>query len=201
EEVRGELGKVGVSDLMQTIASGKRTGFARVLQGKTRDVERTAHTESLHQDDEVGQFFFENGELIDAEVGRLRGESAMYRMMRWTQGRYRLKTMPQVRRRRRIRHAMNEVLAEGLERAERFDELYKQLPGLDEVYEVDLSSLANEVDDIPDEVRAMLRLFDGVRTLERIVLESRMGDLEALRVVERLHKRRQRMHAELGSDR
>src|SRR5690606_3825937 len=81
EEVRGELGKVGVSDLMQTIASGKRTGFARVLQGKTRDVERTAHTESLHQDDEVGQFFFENGELIDAEVGRLRGESAMYRMM------------------------------------------------------------------------------------------------------------------------
>jgi len=175
EELEGRLADITVIDLLQAIESGQKTGVVRVFE------------EGHHS----GSFFFEEGEIIDAEAGRLRGAPALHRMMRWSDGRYLVKYLPTMRRRRRIRRSTSDLLSDGLERLERWNTIAERMPSFDSVYEVDSSTLSGELSAIPDEVRSMLRLFDGLRTLEQVMLDAAMGDLEALRVIERFMNRGQ----------
>ena len=63
-----------------------------------------------------------------------------------------------------------------------------RLPPLETVFEVDFRGLAGRTDEIPDEIEDILRLFDGRRTLRRVIDDSGFPALEVLRVLCKLQE-------------
>ena len=72
----GSLADMGVVDLVQTFEIGRKTGIIR-LEG-----------------DRSGAIFFRDGRVIDAELGRLGGENAFYRMLNTFEGTVRRAVRP-----------------------------------------------------------------------------------------------------------
>src|SRR5690349_17731179 len=96
----GLLEDVAVVDLLQTIAVSGKSGVASVTRG-----ERQAW------------LYFEKGQVIDAEVGDLRGEEAVYRTITWTSGVFDLEFRA-IDRERVIDVPYQGLLMEGLRRVD-----------------------------------------------------------------------------------
>lgn len=164
----GSLTDMGVVDLVQTFEIGRKTGTIR-LEG-----ERT------------GTVFFREGRVIDAELGRLRGENAFYRMLNTFEGKFEVSFTP-VENPERIEVSTQGLLMEGMRRLDEWGRMLEQLPPLETVFELDYDQLADRLAEIPDEVNGLLRLFDGRRTLARVVDDSDFEDLAALGIISKLY--------------
>lgn len=164
----GSLADMGVVDLVQTFEIGRKTGVIK-LEG-----ERT------------GTVYFKEGRVIDAELGRLRGENAFYRMLNTFEGQFEVSFTP-VDRAERIEVSTQGLLMEGMRRLDEWGRMLEQLPPLETVFELDYDSLAERLAEIPDEVNGLLRLFDGRRSLARVVDDSDFEDLAALGIISKLY--------------
>jgi DNA-binding response OmpR family regulator len=78
----GSLEDVAVVDVLQTVAISGKSGVASVKRG-----EREALV------------YFDRGQIIDAEVGDLRGEEAVYRTITWATGTFDVEFRPVERER------------------------------------------------------------------------------------------------------
>jgi hypothetical protein len=56
--------------VLQTFEVSRKSGVARITDGGQREV----------------VVFFRDGKVVDAELGRLRGEEAVYRALLWSRG-------------------------------------------------------------------------------------------------------------------
>jgi len=164
----GSLSDLGVVDLVQTFEVGRKTGLIR-LEG-----ERS------------GGIFFRDGRVIDAELGRLAGENAFYRMLNTFEGNFEVQFVP-VDRQERIEVSTQGLLLEGMRRLDEWGRMLEQLPPLETVFEIDYRQLAERLSEIPDEVNGLLRLFDGRRSLSRVVDDSDFEDLAALGIISKLY--------------
>ncbi len=163
----GNLADMGVVDLVQTFELGRKTGTIRL------DGERT------------GLIFFREGKVIDAELGRLSGENAFYRMLNTFEGKFDLQFQA-VDRPERIEMSTQALLMEGMRRLDEWGRMLEQLPPLETVFELDYPQLSERLSEIPDEVNGLLRLFDGRRSLAKVVDDSDFEDLAALGIVSKL---------------
>ncbi|MBL8918537.1 MAG: response regulator [Myxococcaceae bacterium] len=164
----GNLSDMGVVDLVQTFEIGRKTGVIQILG------------------DRQGTVYFKEGRVIDAELGRLRGENAFYRMLNTFEGQFEVSFAP-VERAERIEVSTQGLLMEGMRRLDEWGRMLEQLPPLETVFELDYQSLADRLAEIPDEVNGLLRLFDGRRTLQRVVEDSDFEDLAALGIISKLY--------------
>ena len=165
----GDLADIGVVDLVQTIDLNRKSGIVHVV----------------NRDGRRGAIFFRDGRVIDAEVGRLSGAEAIYRLFSWSDGRFEVEFKP-IRRRDVIDLPSAALLMEGMRRLDEWTRLLEKLPPLDSVVEVDVRMLADQLVDLPDEMNGILRLCDGTRSLLAVVDDSDYPDLEALTVVSKL---------------
>jgi DNA-binding response OmpR family regulator len=165
----GSLEDMGVVDLLQTIEVSRKSGSARITQGKR---------EAL--------VYFRDGKLVDAEFGKLRGEEAIYRALLWTKGEFEFefKTIDNADV---IATSTQGLLMEGMRRVDEWGRLSEQLPSLDVVFDVDEATLLERLTEIPDELNAILRLLDGRRSLIDLIDESPFDDLSTLSVVSKLY--------------
>src|SRR5688572_4116812 len=165
----GSLEDVAVVDLLQTIAVSGKSGVASVKRG-----DREAH------------LYFQKGQLIDAEVGDLRGEEAVYRAITWTTGTFDLEF-------RAVDHAVvieastNALLMEGLRRVDELGRLAEQLPPENTLIDLDHDALLSRLNEIPDELNGVLRLIDGKRTLLDLIDDSPFDDLSTLTVLSKFY--------------
>ena len=164
----GSLSDLGVVDLVQTFEVGRKTGLIRL------DGERS------------GTIYFRDGRVIDAELGRLAGENAFYRMLNTFEGQFEVQFVP-VDRPERIEVSTQGLLLEGMRRLDEWGRMLEQLPPLETVFEIDYRQLADRLSEIPDEVNGLLRLFDGRRSLARVVDDSDFEDLAALGIISKLY--------------
>ncbi|HZJ52610.1 MAG TPA: response regulator, partial [Myxococcaceae bacterium] len=164
----GSLSDLGVVDLVQTFEVGRKTGLIRL------DGERS------------GTIYFRDGRVIDAELGRLAGENAFYRMLNTFEGNFEVQFVP-VDRPERIEVSTQGLLLEGMRRLDEWGRMLEQLPPLETVFEIDYRQLAERLSEIPDEVNGLLRLFDGRRPLSRVVDDSDFEDLAALGIISKLY--------------
>ncbi len=164
----GSLSDLGVVDLVQTFEVGRKTGLIRL------DGERS------------GTIYFRDGRVIDAELGRLAGENAFYRMLNTFEGNFEVQFVP-VDRPERIEVSTQGLLLEGMRRLDEWGRMLEQLPPLETVFEIDYRQLAERLSEIPDEVNGLLRLFDGRRSLARVVDDSDFEDLAALGIISKLY--------------
>lgn len=167
--ISGSLAELSVADLVQAVRlSGKACVVALDAGGARR-----------------GLLFARNGAIVDAHNGPLVGAEAVYRMFHWNEGRFLVDFRP-VPRRGRIEMSAEALRLEGLRRQEEWTRLSEQVPPLDDVYEVDFFRLAQCLGNVASEAQTLLRLFDGKRTLEAVIEESELSDLDALTQVEQL---------------
>jgi CheY-like chemotaxis protein len=166
----GLLADIGVIDLVQTIEVNRKSGVVHIA---TPDGRR-------------GELYFRDGQVIDAEAGRLSGPEAVYRLFSWTEGAFEVEFKP-LRQRNVIELSPQALLMEGMRRLEEWTRLLESTPPLEKVFEVDYHLLAERLAQLPDEVNGILRLFDGRRRLYEVIEDCDVPDLEALTVVGRLY--------------
>jgi CheY-like chemotaxis protein len=169
----GSLEGMGVVDLLQTIEMGRKSG-----------------TIAFDRKPFEGKMWFANGQITDATCGELEGEEAVYRLLTWEKGSFEIEFRPAEEvadHAVRIRVPTQGLLMEGMRRVDEWGRMLEQLPSIDAVFQVDFGELSDRLAELPDEVNALLRLFDGHRTAMQVVNDSSMGDLDALGAICRLY--------------
>ena len=73
----GSLEDMGVVDLLQTFEISRKTGVGKIGNGRRE-----------------ARIYFRDGKVVDAELGRLRGEEAVYRALIWTAGTFEVEFSP-----------------------------------------------------------------------------------------------------------
>ena len=164
----GSLEDMGVVDLLQTFEVSRKSGIARIGDG---------HREAI--------VYFRDGKVVDAELGRLRGEEAVYRALIWSSGNFEVEFRP-VSNDDVIPTSTQGLLMEGMRRVDEWGRLLEQLPPLATIFEIDHEQLVARLNEIPDELNGILRLFDGRRTLLDVVDDSPFEDLSTLSTVTKL---------------
>ena len=166
----GSLEDMGVVDLLQTFEVSRKSGVARITEPRGGRI----------------SVYFRDGKVVDAELGRLRGEEAVYRALIWSAGSFEVEFRP-VQNEDIIPTSTQGLLMEGMRRVDEWGRLLEQLPPLETVFEVDDAELSNRLNEIPDELNGILRLFDGRRTLFDIVDLSPFEDLSTLSTITKLY--------------
>ncbi|MBW2701246.1 MAG: response regulator, partial [Deltaproteobacteria bacterium] len=169
----GNLVDMGVVDLVQTIEMGRKTGIIHF----TSDDQPPIHC----------MVYFREGKVIDAELGGILGEMAFYRLLLWNGGTFEADFKASLKHQSVINISSQGLLMEGMRRMDEWGRMLELLPPLDAVFEVDYRELAERLSEIPDEINGVLRLFDGKRSLIRVVDDSDFDDLEALGVISKLY--------------
>ncbi len=160
---------MGVVDLIQTFELGRKSGVAR-----------------LHNGPNEATIYFKDGKVIDAVHGKLVGEEAVYRCLLWTGGSFDVDFEP-IDREEVILSSSQGLLMEGMRRVDEWGRLLEQLPPLETTFRVDSEQLAERLNEIPDELNGILRLFDSHRTLMDVVDESPFEDLSTLSTITKLY--------------
>jgi CheY-like chemotaxis protein len=165
----GSIQDMTVIDLLQTFEIARKSGSIAFRHGKA-----------------TGWVWFRDGKVIDAELGPLRGEEAVYRLLVWNEADFEVDfAMPD--REDVIEGTTSALVMEGMRRADEWGRLIEQLPALDTVYDVDHSALLDRLSEIPDELNGILRLLDGRRTLADVIDDSPFEDLSTLATLSKLY--------------
>jgi len=165
----GSLEDMGVVDLLQTFEVSRKSGVARITDARKREA----------------LIFFRDGKVVDAELGRLRGEEAVYRSLIWNSGIFEVEFKP-INNEDIIPTSTQGLLMEGMRRVDEWGRLCEQLPPLSTVFDIDHDELRERLNEIPDELNGILRLFGGRNTLVDVIDASPYEDLSTLSTVTKL---------------
>lgn len=167
--VQGRLSDLPPIDLLESLEHGRQSGVVRM---RTGDREATV--------------VFQDGEIIDARLRRLRGEEVIYRLLTWVSGAYEV-DLSDVDVAPTVEVSTRAIIEAGMRHAAEFRALSDQLPPLETVLQVDADAYARRADQIPEEIRAIVELVDGRRTLNDLLDESPFDDLSTLETVAKLY--------------
>ncbi len=165
----GSLEDMGLVDLLQTFEVSRKSGVAHVREPRGIEI----------------VIYFRDGKVVDAELGRLRGEEAVYRALIWSVGTFEVKFGP-VTNEDIIPTSTQGLLMEGMRRVDEWGRLLEQSPPLETIFDIDRDQLVERLSEIPDELNGILRLLDGRRTLLQVVDESPFEDLSTLSTITKL---------------
>ena len=165
----GSTQDMAVVDLLQTFEVSRKSGVCHLHGG----------TQSAH-------IYFRDGKVVDAELGRLRGEEAIYRTLIWNEAAFEVE-FKTIGNEDVIDGSTQALLMEGMRRVDEWGRLCEQLPPLTTVFEIDHQQLLERLNEIPDELNGILRLFDAERTLSQVVDDSPFEDLSTLSTITKLY--------------
>jgi CheY-like chemotaxis protein len=177
----GTLSNMGIVDVLQVMDAGNKSGTLRVVSDPVRS------GGFVEGDREEGVIFFRDGRPVDAQVGRLRGADAIYRLLLWEDGVFEAAFGP-VESEDVIGMSTQDILLEGLQRVDAWSQHLQGLPGLRSRLRVDLEILGRRRAPPPREVQDLIARFDGRRTLFEVIASSPLDELHTLRVLQALHE-------------
>lgn len=166
----GSTQDMAVVDLLQTFEVSRKSGVVHLRGGGGQE----------------GHIYFRDGKVVDAELGRLRGEEAIYRALIWNEATFEVE-FKTIANEDVIGGSTQAILMEGMRRVDEWGRLCEQLPSLATVFEIDHAQLLERLNEIPDELNGILRLFDGKRTLNDVVDDSPFEDLSTLSTISKLY--------------
>jgi CheY-like chemotaxis protein len=167
---QGSIQDMAVVDLLQTFEVSRKSGVVHVRNGESD-----------------ATILFREGKVVDAQLGRLRGEEAVYRTLIWNDGTFEVEFAAAVKGEDVIEVSTQGLLMEGMRRVDEWGRLLEQLPPLSTAFDVDHAQLLQRLNEIPDELNGILKLFDGKRTLLDVVDESPFEDLSTLSTITKLY--------------
>ncbi|MFO0667873.1 MAG: response regulator [Polyangiaceae bacterium] len=165
----GSSDDMSLVDLLQTFEMARKSGTLRLTQGNL-----------------TTQIFVREGKIIDAELGSLRGEEAVYRALVWPRAEFEVEFGP-ITREDVVGTTTQSILMEGLRRVDEWARLSEQIPPLETVFVLDPLQLQERLPEVPEELNGILRLFDGRRRIYDVVDESPFDDLSTLATISKLY--------------
>ncbi|MEM1023933.1 MAG: DUF4388 domain-containing protein [Myxococcota bacterium] len=177
----GTLANMGVVDLLQVMEAGRKTGVAKIVSDRVRS---GGFVEGQR---EQGLLFFRDGQVVDAELGRLRGPDAVFRMLLWEDGLFDVE-FGSVAREDAIQIPTQDLLLAGLQRVDEWSKYVDALPPLQARLRADLSALSQRRAAPPREVQDLISLFDGRRTLFEVIAQAPVDESKGLRIVAALQE-------------
>ena len=162
----GSVRDLGLVDVFQSLEGWRKSAIVRCQNGE-----------------QLARVWVKQGEVVDAELGALSGEAAFFRLLTWESGEFRV-DFSEVARETRIPDGTQAALAEAMRR---IDELARMAPlPMQAQLAVDVPRLEANLAELPDELNAVVRAFDGTRTLRAALDRVPMDDLSAMAAVQRL---------------
>ncbi|MBS2030562.1 MAG: DUF4388 domain-containing protein [Deltaproteobacteria bacterium] len=109
-EIEGSLKQMGIADLLQILAGNRRTG-------------RIELTSNGHR----GEIHLGDGRPVNARVGGVEGEKALFRLLSWREGSFAFTPLPTAPP-ARIDRGMEDALLEGMRQADEAARIAERLP-------------------------------------------------------------------------
>ncbi len=167
---QGSLSDLGVVDLLQTIEIGRKTGLI-LLNSGSKD----------------GIMYVLNGRIIDAVCGHLTGARAVYRLLTWNEGSFKIDFKP-VERSETIELSTQGLIMEGMRRLDEFERLAEQLPPLDTVLVIDPQELLDQYPEgFPSRAGDIIQLFNGKNSILDVADQCGLDDLPALNIISKFY--------------
>jgi CheY-like chemotaxis protein len=175
-EVEGKLSQLPLTDLLQLFHMNRRTGTIELARRETGRRE------------ESGTLFLREGNLVQATVGSVDGEKALFRLLAWREGSFAF-TPNRPRVAARILAPTRALLMEGMRQLDEWERVRGSLPPLDArvVLTVDSGKLPNVVHPLTQEVLLLLEIYDLVRD---VVDNCSHPDYQVLRALHTLVDRK-----------
>ncbi len=161
----GRLADMAVVDLLQTIEISRKSGL-------------------IHFGTEFGPatIWFREGAVIDAEMGRLQGEAAVYRLLGLGDGDFEVE-FKTINRSAAINDSTQVLLMEGMRRVDEWGRLMEQLPPLSSVLAPNGQLIEDRRTELSPDQHALLRRFGARRSILQVVDDSGLDDLEVLAAI------------------
>jgi len=168
----GRLEDLAVIDLVEIFGAEKKTGIL------------TINNENGHS----GQIVCNRGLVVSANTQALQAEDAIYKMMHWNRGRFSM-LFTEVHVEDEFTISNMGLLLQGAKMMDLRSELLKQLPSLDAVI-ITTSNFKKITSqkEMNSELKEFLTLFDGERTLGRILDDSHENEIVTLKRIVKLYK-------------
>ncbi len=110
QEIEGSLSQLGIPDLMQILGMNKRSGKLSLERGSER-----------------GEIVVGDGRPVNARLGRVEGEKALFRLLTWSEGSFTFAPGTSAGK-PRITRGMDDALMEGMRQADEVNRLLPSLP-------------------------------------------------------------------------
>ncbi|MBN1464876.1 response regulator [candidate division KSB1 bacterium] len=168
----GRLEDLAVIDLIEVLGAEKKTGILNL------------NNENGHS----GQIVFNRGRIMSAATESLRAEDAIYKMIYWNRGRFSM-IFTEVQVEDEFTISNMGLLLQGAKRMDLRNELLKQLPSLDAVV-ITTANFKKIIaqKDMNMELKEFMKLFDGERSLGRIIDDSHENEIITLKRIVKLYK-------------
>jgi CheY-like chemotaxis protein len=170
----GTLHETPLADLLQSLLLHRRSGRLVVMrEGESGD--------------EIGRLLIRDGDIIQADVGQVDGEKALFRLLAWSHGHFEFEAGPR-NEPPVILAPTRRLLVEGLRQLEESDRMATRLPQLDSPVRLTVknSELPNIVHPLTQEVLLLLELYTTVR---EVVDHCAYPDYQVLRTLHTLAER------------
>lgn len=102
ETSQGTLEDMTLVDVMQVLAMNRKTCSVTLVKGQ-----------------EIGKIYFREGRLLDAKVGDLRGDDAVYELLGWKGADFSIGDEPKITIQESVTKDLHALIAEGLQRIEK----------------------------------------------------------------------------------
>jgi CheY-like chemotaxis protein len=167
QKLLGTLTEISLMDLLQVLRMNRRSGLL-----------------DLESDGRHGTLFISEGEVVDAEVGKFRGEKAFYRTLDWTGGKFEFRPQP-VSVKPLIKRPGENLILEGLRQLDEVNKIREGLvpPGTRLELVKRFEGPPDRLKPVTREVLKLLQYFSG---LDDILNQSSFLDLEICSTIQTL---------------
>lgn len=177
--LRGTLANLGVVDIVQVMEAGAKNGVVHLVSDPQRSGGFVARGEAR------ATLYFRDGQMVDGQLAALSGAQALYRVLLWEDGDFEIE-LADINRPDLVNTSTQMLLLEGMRRVDDWSRLFERLPQPNAHLTVDYGELGRRFGDVPGEVRSLIHLFDGQRTLFEVVDAAPVDDDTGVSIAGRL---------------
>ncbi|MCP4402940.1 MAG: response regulator [bacterium] len=161
----GDLEKMSIGEVMQTIALTRKIGRLVVVNGSRR-----------------GEIYFHEGIVTYADIDRKKGEEGVYRLLSWANGQFKFDSNAEADT-QNVQKSAESLLMEGMRRLDEYSRLLDYFPGTESA----LEALSLTEGDLNPEELQVLNYVNQYSTVMEIIDHSKLGDLKTLQILVKLH--------------
>ncbi|MDZ7377125.1 MAG: response regulator, partial [candidate division KSB1 bacterium] len=167
----GRLDQLTLADLIESFGVERKTGVLTLSNGRR-----------------TGQVYFRDGAVVNASLGDIKQEPAIYQMLTWNRG-YFTMVFKEIDVPDEISVSNLGLLLHGIKRLELREQLISQLSSPRTAFTITPTfRMLIQKRRVNGEIANFVKLFDGKREVDQIIEDSGLDDLVALKRIVRLYQ-------------
>jgi tetratricopeptide (TPR) repeat protein len=139
-----------------------------------------------HPEQKLGEILIARGFMTEQDLHlyiRIQIEEAIYHLFTWSRGNFFFEADERPDTEITVSINPDTLLLEAARRIDEWSQIEKKIPSFDLVFEIDQARLVSSDIQITPDQRRTLQLFDGVRTVQEVVEESRLDEFDVGRAL------------------